>query len=465
MPEISVQLAENPTKLVLAFSPRGGKIRVKVRFPRDSIPEEYRMQIIDSRNNARLNRYGKGSEEGITLDWPIPRIREVHHGTWQVKVESDTVTFNEHFFVYPHELSILPMLPAGPDVVDAVPEEETILPAKEAIPVHEEVGEREVTEELLVTAIKGIGKTFANRLANYDIHTVIEFVNYPDRTYLGEIMRISDSRLEKMIDNGRSLLEKGTVKEKMVEITEPAMIIETAPQTIESPEMDLVAIPGIGPKTASRLARYDIRTVSGFVNFSDRTYLGEIMRISDTRLAKMLEKARRMLGEEGMIEPGIQDIPGTIPDTVEASINSLLDTPGIGPKTINKLTMLGINSPEDLVRYKDAETLRKTLRMSKQRFNEFISTLQVAKRDSYEQKSDDHAVGGDEPDNVNGRESLLTLNNIKGVGPKTVDKLNTVGIHSLDDLIKVNPSEISPKIKISVKKLETWQNAAISLRN
>lgn len=76
------------------FSP-GQKFDFEAKF--SEIPHRYHLQIRDKNNNTRLNRYGKGSDQGIKLIWPIPKtIRKRHLGMWKLIVSSDT----EHFSLF-----------------------------------------------------------------------------------------------------------------------------------------------------------------------------------------------------------------------------------------------------------------------------------------------------------------------------------------------------------------------------
>ena len=79
------------------FSP-GQKVKFKAKF--SEIPYKYHLQIRDKNNNTRLNRYGKGSEEGIKLTWPIPKtVRRRHLGIWEIIIRSDTEQFSLFFNV------------------------------------------------------------------------------------------------------------------------------------------------------------------------------------------------------------------------------------------------------------------------------------------------------------------------------------------------------------------------------
>jgi hypothetical protein len=79
------------------FTP-GQKFNFIAKF--SEIPHKYHLQICDKNNNTRLNRYGKGSEMGIKLTWPIPKtIRKRHLGIWKLIVRSDTENFSLFFSV------------------------------------------------------------------------------------------------------------------------------------------------------------------------------------------------------------------------------------------------------------------------------------------------------------------------------------------------------------------------------
>ncbi len=79
------------------FSP-GQKFNFQTKF--SEIPHKYHLQIRDKNDNTRLNRYGKGSEQGIKLTWPIPKtVRRRHLGIWKIIVRSDTEQFSLFFEV------------------------------------------------------------------------------------------------------------------------------------------------------------------------------------------------------------------------------------------------------------------------------------------------------------------------------------------------------------------------------
>ena len=79
------------------YSP-GQILLFKAKF--SSIPDKYRLQIFDGKENARLNHYGKGTPDGINLNWPIPKtVREKHLGLWQISIDTQSENFRLLFEV------------------------------------------------------------------------------------------------------------------------------------------------------------------------------------------------------------------------------------------------------------------------------------------------------------------------------------------------------------------------------
>lgn len=76
------------------FSP-GQTLNFQMKFP-----HKYHLQIRDKNKNTRLNRYGKGSENGIDFKWPIPKsVKKRHLGIWEISIKSDTEQFSLFFNV------------------------------------------------------------------------------------------------------------------------------------------------------------------------------------------------------------------------------------------------------------------------------------------------------------------------------------------------------------------------------
>ena len=65
-----------------------------------SIPDKYRLQILDGKQNTRLNHYSRGSSRGINIKWPIPKtIRERHLGFWEISIDTELEKFQLLFEV------------------------------------------------------------------------------------------------------------------------------------------------------------------------------------------------------------------------------------------------------------------------------------------------------------------------------------------------------------------------------
>ena len=85
-------------ELSSTYSP-GQMLSFSAKF--STVPDKYRLQTLDSNNNARLNHYGKGSTKGINIRWPIPKtIREKHmSGLWQISIDTENENFKLFFEV------------------------------------------------------------------------------------------------------------------------------------------------------------------------------------------------------------------------------------------------------------------------------------------------------------------------------------------------------------------------------
>jgi DNA topoisomerase-1 len=55
------------------------------------------------------------------------------------------------------------------------------------------------------------------------------------------------------------------------------------------------------------------------------------------------------------------------------------------------------------------------------------------------------------------------LEEISGLGPKSLEKLNTLGIKTPEDLLRADPADLAAKSGISQKKIVSWQSAAKAL--
>lgn len=59
-----------------------------------------------------------------------------------------------------------------------------------------------------------------------------------------------------------------------------------------------------------------------------------------------------------------------------------------------------------------------------------------------------------------GKEKLLPLADVKGIGPKNVDKLRGAGVKTANALVKADAEKIAKKSGISAKMLEKYQTEA-----
>jgi predicted flap endonuclease-1-like 5' DNA nuclease len=467
MSTICVCLAKDPLRRIFAFEP-GEKIHINLSFDEELIPNYYRLQILDNRQNSRLNRYGKGSSEIAILNWPIPKtIRKEHLGVWQVWItdrDDEKKSFGQFFFVEHKLRSELPLLEGiellnlpegeikGPIAVeDEIPvtqsEDEVIVQAEEPIteiyegfiedyssPESEIITpdtittkEHIVTSAQLVTVIKGLGKTYAGRLAKISIYTLSEFWYYSDRDHLADVMRVSDRKLSVMMLDAEILLsqeaEKSTipVKEEQIEVI---------------PD-DLLSINGIGHVSVDRLLKLGITSKSDLLDYEDLERLRKTLRMSKSRLERILASIGRIIAPLEAKEPRILD----------PMIQPVVNIKGIGIKTAEKLNRNGIITVKDLLasNFPDLTGIPKNSYL-KWRKNALIFT-------------------GHQPeiDIIKDQKIVKTkdLTSIPGIGKKTQEKLNFAGIMSISDLADYsNIDHIVNVTKISRKRLSKWQSSA-----
>ncbi|PWI48304.1 hypothetical protein CEE45_07570 [Candidatus Heimdallarchaeota archaeon B3_Heim] len=98
MKEFSLKSITNSDRTPLYTYLPGQTFSFAAKF--SHIPDKYHLQILDRKENTRLNRYGKGSDKGIEFQWPIPKLlRDRHLGFWQIYIESDSENFQLFFEV------------------------------------------------------------------------------------------------------------------------------------------------------------------------------------------------------------------------------------------------------------------------------------------------------------------------------------------------------------------------------
>ena len=450
MPSISIFLTENPLLNVFAFKP-GEKINIHVAFRGDTLPERYRLQILDQKHNSRLNRYGKGLTNIKIKNWPIPTsIREEHLGKWQVKVDfsekiqklhdkkpAENLILSQYFFVeyierieYPliggERIYQIPVFASSPSelVPSSIDFEEPV--------ISEEI--KTIDEAVLissdpVTAIRGIGKAYANRLASIKVYSVSDFWNYSDRIHLAEIMRISDTRIEKMLNDAEIILSE---KADLLARSELERTDEYVPD-------DLSSIDGISKDAISKLEKIGIQSKTDLLDYKDLDLLKTTLKVTKNQFKLIMTSVGRILEPERVKKPvklsphdelvikvkGIGVVTSkklnsvgviTVGDLInssfsgvktvttyktyqkwiknaslyagiekpdikqekekETSSDALIALPGIGVKTQSKLNSIEIYTIEDLKVYSDKDGLRKILRMSESRFIKFMDSLE-----------------------------------------------------------------------------------------
>jgi predicted flap endonuclease-1-like 5' DNA nuclease len=60
---------------------------------------------------------------------------------------------------------------------------------------------------------------------------------------------------------------------------------------------------------------------------------------------------------------------------------------------------------------------------------------------------------------------LSTLKGIRGIGPKSFQKLRAIGVESAVQLAEYNPKDLSEKLKVSEKTITSWVESANKLLN
>jgi predicted flap endonuclease-1-like 5' DNA nuclease len=457
MPSMRIFLAKSPYIQTYSFKP-GDKINIQVKFETSNFPDRYRLQIIDHKHNSRLNRYG-GSIPDIpeinVSNWPIPlNIREEHLGIWFVKlddisnrlVEDSTILgIMKQIFFVEKELEIVKPVKIEMEVVeeeeipiifesvsDEVISAQGVIESstdQSIIPIE---GEDLSTVYYPVTDIRGIGKTYAERLRNVQIDSVSDFWYFPDRISLAEIMRVSDTRLEKMLEDAEIILSEEADRKVSIELV----------QEVEVVPNDLKSVKGLNVQTIKKLEALGVKNKSDLLNFEDISVLRTNIQTSSEKFRSILASVGKIIEPDDVRKPVPVEIPNqpvmlikgigkvaerklnsvsiiTVQDFFESDFevvkkvvtikqyekwmintsillekpvkikpqekrqetatNELLLLPGIGPKTLEKLNTLNINTKENLIEFEDQEKLRKILRMSDARFNTFIKSIKTTK--------------------------------------------------------------------------------------
>ncbi|MFX0182621.1 MAG: helix-hairpin-helix domain-containing protein [Candidatus Hodarchaeota archaeon] len=457
MPSIDISLAKDPFQRCFAFAP-GEKMRIEVKFE-DQVPERYRLKILDQRNNSRLNRYGKGSEDGIILEWPIPPTLKIEHlGIWHIQIEdyrNDQLLLRSFFFVEQQQRIEAPMLPSGPAILGlserwvvtpAIETEEIPVTYEEPIRITSEdeaisdiavsygteaarsermMAEQDLISQTPVIAIKGLGKTYANRLDKIKVYTVNQFFHYTDRVALAEIMRVSDTKLEKMLNEAELLIKQEVSKPSV----SPDRIVTVGPPL----GVDLLELPGIGIKSVEKLAKLGIKSRSDLIDYEDVETLRKTLRMSQTRLTKLFSSIGRTI-------PILEKIELKPKDPFKQPVISIK---GIGAKTADKLKLRGILTVKDLLdsSFSSLKTVTGEKTYLKWKQNAEIFTGQKSEL----------VTSPFEPTIT----SIDDLIRIPGIGPRSVAKLANLGVKSVFDLINFEDVEkLRKTLRMSLPRLQ-----------
>ncbi|MFW9777574.1 MAG: helix-hairpin-helix domain-containing protein [Candidatus Heimdallarchaeota archaeon] len=385
MPTISLSLSQAPYSQVFSFSP-GEKININVLFDEGQVPERYRLQILDHKKNTRLNRYGKGFANIIVNEWPIPtRLRDEHLGVWQVWIEDlkgTTKPYGHFFYVEKEGRREIPMI-EGISVLqlpqqlflDQIMEGEPIgKPDLISARMTSKAPTGGVIESAIpVTAIHGIGKTYADRLSQLKIISVSDLWNFRDRLTLAQTMRVSDRKLDSIMHNANLILEQESGSDVYRQTKGVKIEQMSPPKPGDALSMPVTKIKGIGQVTARKLSIIGIVTIEDFLNSSyadmdsittKKTFLKWMNNASLLETGPPSAKAQPLKPTKGRV-------------TTDLEGGQLSNLRGIGQKTEHKLNLLGIYTVKDITTYENREELRKVLRMSQLRFQTFLESLKL----------------------------------------------------------------------------------------
>jgi nucleotidyltransferase/DNA polymerase involved in DNA repair len=104
---------------------------------------------------------------------------------------------------------------------------------------------------------------------------------------------------------------------------------------------------------------------------------------------------------------------------------------GVGPATVKKLDKAGIRSLAD-VRSMDTETISKRTGIPKKKLDEWRMEARIMK----------------------------VLDDVKGIGPATKQRLSDAGIHSLEDLAKASAQQVAESARVAKERAGAWQKDA-----
>lgn len=449
MSSMRIFLASNPFIQTYSYKP-GEKIHIQVNFKAGFIPDRYRLQILDHKNNSRLNRYGGGLSKVTVENWPVPsNIRDDHFGIWFVKIDDISNRLGENdnilgimkqiFFVEKDTRIEIPVIsemevieePDIPVISDSVSDVVTSMQER----VELSTGEVSVSDEekipLIsyspVTDVRGIGKTYAERLEKIQIESVSDFWYYQDRISIAEIMRINDKRLEKMLREAEIILSEEADRKISIELEKSEEIVPD----------DLKSVKGLDTKTIKKLEALGVKNKSDLLNFEDISILRITIDTSGKEFGSILASVGKIIDPDEVVKP----IP------IKVANQSVTSVKGIGQVTAKKLNSVGILTVQHLIE------------------SNFEEMKEVATEKQFEKWINNASDLLEKPDKIKlqserQKTTDIDLLSLPGIGPKTLEKLSSVNIHTKSDLIEfVDQEKLRKILRMSVTRFNAFMKS------
>jgi predicted flap endonuclease-1-like 5' DNA nuclease len=212
-------------------------------------------------------------------------------------------------------------------------------------------------------------------------------------------------------------------------------------------------ISGVGPTYEARLGDIGIKNVLEFLVEPDTEKLADTARVRPARVAGWQGAALALLdtfSPEAALHPS----------EAEIKEGSLVDIPGIGAATVNKLNAAGIGSISDLIAATDQiPRLAQQTRLSPKRISKWITIARTMLGTPGVVPSIELATSKKEP-------ASLNLQDLRGVGPATAKKLANAGITNLEQLVACHSTlqETAQKTGLAASRLSRWiQEASTKL--
>jgi predicted flap endonuclease-1-like 5' DNA nuclease len=216
--------------------------------------------------------------------------------------------------------------------------------------------ELEKSEEIVPDDLTSVGmldiKTI-RKLEAIGVKNKSDLLNFEDISILRTTINTSSEDFRSILASVGKIIEPDDVRK---------------PIPVEVSDQPVTSVKGIGQVTARKLNSVGILTVKQLIE-SNFDMMKEIS--TKKQYQKWVKNASSLLKIPVKIE--IQE------ERQKTSANELLSLPGIGPKTLEKLLTLNINTKADIIEFVDQEKIRKILRMSVVHFNVFVKSIKIPK--------------------------------------------------------------------------------------